>query len=246
MEQGTETPQQTYERIKRELLESDNKEEYQKIIKTFEDLYGEFNYNYLLIQLKPMYSGFLSKKKRLKTELEELVSKYFKDKNNNGTLIFEKNCSVSNIGISYFVNECKRTILGRVRTFVTEVRKILDVEKIPNDFRLVSIVAGINPESIRDISEYLSKPSGEKVDTGEYFEELRMMCSLVHNYDISHHLESLYSDNNPPVSTTNGGRRSRHRRSPTKKYFKSRRHSSSKKKRHTKRHRKTKRHTMRH
>jgi len=184
--------------------------------------------------------------------LKELVSKYFRDKQNNGTLIFEKKCRMSSV----LKDDCKSTILGRVKTFVKGVKQILGVEKIPDDFKLVSIVDGISSESIRDITNYLSTPSSKHVDGDEYLEELRKMCLPVQEEHIPHSLnsdlEELYDANDQALTT--GGRRSRYRRRPTKKYFKSRhrRHSSPKKKRHMKtkrhmkRHRKTKRHTKRH
>jgi hypothetical protein len=181
--------------------------------------------------------------------LKELVSAYFRDKQKNGTLIFEKDCLTSR----FFKDNCKKTILGRAKTFVEGVKKILGVEKIPDDFRLVSIVGGIKPESISDIYGYLSK---QHIKGDEYLEELRKMCLPVQEEHIPHSLnsdlEELYDANDQALTT--GGRRSRYRRRPTKKYFKSRhrRHSSPKKKRHMKtkrhmkRHRKTKRHTKRH
>jgi hypothetical protein len=177
-----------------------------------------------------------------KEKIKEAINEYFKDKNKDGKLIFVKGCFFG----TYLKERCRKKILKRIEEFVEKIKKVLLSDIIPvNNFRLGSIVNGINPDSISRALEFLND------------------LDKLHDYSVKY-LISMCSDAPPTPPevpeelikddvVTSGGRRSRYRRRPTKKYFKSRhrRHSSSKKKRHMKtkrhmkRHRKTKRHTKR-
>jgi hypothetical protein len=178
-----------------------------------------------------------------KEKIKEAINEYFKDKNKDGKLIFVKGCFFG----TYLKERCRKKILKRIEEFVEKIKKVLLSDIIPvNNFRLGSIVNGINPDSISRALEFLS----EQEKTDDAVKALKLMCSDAPSTppEVPQEQELIQES-----VVTSGGRRSRYRRRPTKKYFKSRhrRHSSSKKKRHMKtkrhmkRHRKTKRHTKR-
>ena len=180
-----------------------------------------------------------------KEKIKDAINEYFKNK--NGKLIFVKDCVFG----TYLKERCRKKILKRIEEFVAEIKKVLLSDIIPvNNFRLGSIVNGIDPDSISRALEFLNELDKIHLDSVKYLVSMCSDAPPTPQEVTQPQPEELIQEN----VVTSGGRRSRYRRRPTKKYFKSRhrRHSSPKNKRHMKtkrhmkRHRKIKRHTKRH